>query len=51
MAFVSGISPAILFVILFVLILAASAIKILREYERGVVFRIWHERSPGTGDL
>jgi regulator of protease activity HflC (stomatin/prohibitin superfamily) len=29
-----------LFVIIFLLILAASAIKILREYERGVIFRL-----------
>ncbi len=29
-----------LFVVIFLLILAASAIKILREYERGVIFRL-----------
>jgi regulator of protease activity HflC (stomatin/prohibitin superfamily) len=40
MALIPGISPAIFFVIVFVLIIAASAIKILREYERGVVFRL-----------
>src|SRR4030065_2160785 len=28
------------FVIFFLLILAASAVKILREYERGVIFRL-----------
>jgi regulator of protease activity HflC (stomatin/prohibitin superfamily) len=36
----AGISPAIFFLILFLIILAAAAIKILREYERGVVFRL-----------
>jgi len=36
----AGISPAIFFVIVFLIILAASAIKILREYERGVIFRL-----------
>jgi regulator of protease activity HflC (stomatin/prohibitin superfamily) len=36
----AGISPAILFVILFIIIVASAAIKILREYERGVVFRL-----------
>jgi len=40
MALMTGISPAIFFVIVFLLIIAASAIKILREYERGVVFRL-----------
>jgi regulator of protease activity HflC (stomatin/prohibitin superfamily) len=34
------ISPGIVFLIIFLLILAASAIKILREYERGVIFRL-----------
>ena len=34
------ISPAILFLILFLIIIAAAAIKILREYERGVIFRL-----------
>ena len=36
----AGISPAIFFVIVFLIILASSAIKILREYERGVIFRL-----------
>jgi regulator of protease activity HflC (stomatin/prohibitin superfamily) len=36
----AGISPAIFFVILFLIIVAAAAIKILREYERGVIFRL-----------
>jgi regulator of protease activity HflC (stomatin/prohibitin superfamily) len=35
-----GISPAIFFLIVFLIILAAASIKILREYERGVVFRL-----------
>src|SRR3990170_3883946 len=35
-----GISPAIFFLIIFVIILASAAIKILREYERGVIFRL-----------
>jgi regulator of protease activity HflC (stomatin/prohibitin superfamily) len=36
----AGISPAIFFLVVFVIILAAAAIKILREYERGVIFRL-----------
>ena len=36
----AGISPAILFLILFLIIIAVAAIKILREYERGVIFRL-----------
>jgi len=36
----AGISPAIFFLIVFLIIIAAAAIKILREYERGVVFRL-----------
>jgi len=35
-----GISSGFFFLIVFILILAASAIKILREYERGVIFRL-----------
>ena len=34
-----GASPVV-FLIIFLLILAASAVKILREYERGVIFRL-----------
>jgi regulator of protease activity HflC (stomatin/prohibitin superfamily) len=45
-----GISPAIFFLIIFLIIIAAAAIKILREYERGVIFRlgrlIW-AKGPG----
>jgi regulator of protease activity HflC (stomatin/prohibitin superfamily) len=36
----AGISPAILFLIVFLMIIASSSIKILREYERGVIFRL-----------
>ena len=36
----AGLPLGLLFVIIFLLILATSAIKILREYERGVVFRL-----------
>jgi regulator of protease activity HflC (stomatin/prohibitin superfamily) len=36
----AGLPLGLLFVIIFLLILAASAIKILREYERGVIFRL-----------
>ena len=36
----AGLPVGLLFVIIFLLILAASAIKILREYERGVIFRL-----------
>jgi regulator of protease activity HflC (stomatin/prohibitin superfamily) len=37
---VPGISSGFFFLIVFILIVAASAIKILREYERGVIFRL-----------
>ena len=40
MAFITGISSAIFFLIIFLIILASAAIKILREYERGVIFRL-----------
>ncbi len=36
----SGLPSGFLFLIIFLIILAASAIKILREYERGVIFRL-----------
>jgi regulator of protease activity HflC (stomatin/prohibitin superfamily) len=36
----AGISPAIFFLIIFLIIIASAAIKILREYERGVIFRL-----------
>jgi regulator of protease activity HflC (stomatin/prohibitin superfamily) len=35
-----GISPAIAFLVIFLFILASASIKVLREYERGVVFRL-----------
>jgi regulator of protease activity HflC (stomatin/prohibitin superfamily) len=37
---IPGISSGFVFLIIFVLILASAAIKILREYERGVIFRL-----------
>jgi regulator of protease activity HflC (stomatin/prohibitin superfamily) len=37
---ITGLSLGFFFLIVFILILAASAIKILREYERGVIFRL-----------
>jgi regulator of protease activity HflC (stomatin/prohibitin superfamily) len=40
MTFITGISPAIFFLIIFLIIIASAAIKILREYERGVIFRL-----------
>jgi regulator of protease activity HflC (stomatin/prohibitin superfamily) len=36
----AGIPQALFFLIIFLIIVAAAAIKILREYERGVVFRL-----------
>ncbi len=36
----TGLPSGLFFVIVFLVIIAASAIKILREYERGVVFRL-----------
>jgi regulator of protease activity HflC (stomatin/prohibitin superfamily) len=36
----TGLPSGFFFLIIFVIILAASAIKILREYERGVIFRL-----------
>jgi regulator of protease activity HflC (stomatin/prohibitin superfamily) len=36
----TGLPSGFFFLIIFLLILAASAIKILREYERGVIFRL-----------
>jgi regulator of protease activity HflC (stomatin/prohibitin superfamily) len=36
----AGLPLGLLFLIIFLLILAASAIKVLREYERGVIFRL-----------
>jgi len=36
----TGLPSGLFFVIVFIVIVAASAIKILREYERGVIFRL-----------
>ena len=36
----AGISTGVFFVIVFVIIVASAAIKILKEYERGVIFRL-----------
>jgi regulator of protease activity HflC (stomatin/prohibitin superfamily) len=36
----TGLPSGFFFLIVFILIVAASAIKILREYERGVIFRL-----------
>jgi len=38
--FLPGMSSGLFFLIVFLVILGASAIKILREYERGVIFRL-----------
>ena len=46
-----GISSGIFFLILFLIIIAAAAIKILREYERGVIFRLGRligAKGPGV---
>jgi regulator of protease activity HflC (stomatin/prohibitin superfamily) len=40
MGLITGISPAIFFLIVFLIIIASASIKILREYERGVIFRL-----------
>ncbi len=37
---ITGLPSGMFFLIIFLVILAASAIKILREYERGVIFRL-----------
>jgi regulator of protease activity HflC (stomatin/prohibitin superfamily) len=37
---ITGLPSGFFFLIVFILILAAAAIKILREYERGVIFRL-----------
>ncbi|MDD2889981.1 MAG: slipin family protein [bacterium] len=45
-----GIAPAVMFVVIFAIILLANAIRILPEYERGVVFRLGRfvgVRGPG----
>ena len=37
---ITGLPSGFFFLIVFILIVAASAVKILREYERGVIFRL-----------
>jgi regulator of protease activity HflC (stomatin/prohibitin superfamily) len=37
---ITGLPSGLFFLIVFIVIVAASAIKILREYERGVIFRL-----------
>jgi regulator of protease activity HflC (stomatin/prohibitin superfamily) len=37
---IPGLPSGMFFLVIFILILAASAIKILKEYERGVIFRL-----------
>src|SRR5512136_3040318 len=37
---ITGLPSGFFFLVIFLIILAASAIKILREYERGVIFRL-----------
>ncbi|HMK51428.1 MAG TPA: slipin family protein [Thermodesulfobacteriota bacterium] len=37
---ITGLPSGLFFLIIFLVIIAASAIKILREYERGVIFRL-----------
>jgi regulator of protease activity HflC (stomatin/prohibitin superfamily) len=51
MAFITGISPALFFLVVFLIIIATASIKILREYERGVVFRLGRligAKGPGV---
>jgi regulator of protease activity HflC (stomatin/prohibitin superfamily) len=47
---VTGLPSGFFFLIVFILIVAASAIKILKEYERGVIFRLGRligSKGPG----
>jgi regulator of protease activity HflC (stomatin/prohibitin superfamily) len=51
MAFITGISPGIFFLVVFLIIIATASIKILREYERGVIFRLGRligAKGPGV---
>ncbi len=51
MGLIAGISPAIFFVIIFLIIIASASVKILREYERGVIFRLGRligAKGPGV---
>src|SRR5512135_554347 len=50
MALITGIPP-IFFLIIFLIIIASASIKILREYERGVIFRLGRligAKGPGV---
>ncbi len=50
MGLMTGISP-IFFLVIFLIIIAAASIKILREYERGVIFRLGRligAKGPGV---
>jgi regulator of protease activity HflC (stomatin/prohibitin superfamily) len=47
---IAGLPLSLFFVIIFLFILASSAIKVLREYERGVIFRLGRligSKGPG----
>jgi regulator of protease activity HflC (stomatin/prohibitin superfamily) len=51
MASITGITPAIFFLIVFLIIIASASIKILKEYERGVIFRLGRligAKGPGV---
>jgi regulator of protease activity HflC (stomatin/prohibitin superfamily) len=51
MGLITGISPAIFFLVVFLMIIASASIKILREYERGVIFRLGRligAKGPGV---
>jgi regulator of protease activity HflC (stomatin/prohibitin superfamily) len=46
----AGISPSVFFTVIFLVIIASASIKILREYERGVIFRLGRligSKGPG----
>src|SRR3974390_886846 len=48
---ITGLPSGFFFLIVFILIVAAAAIKILREYERGVIFRLGRligAKGPGV---
>ena len=47
----AGISPAIFFLVVFLIIIAAASIKILLEYERGVIFRRAEGEAQGAKKL
>jgi len=46
----AGIPPAVFFAVIFLIIISSAAIKVLREYERGVIFRLGRligSKGPG----